>query len=285
MGITSFVESPKLEVYKEKYKEHFVIERKDGIIMLRAHTQGRSVLWGPEIHRAIHQALRDVGSDPENEVLIFTGTGKYWIGHMAESGKDTDFDEAKNRQWGSYNIQYIDGTKIQENLIFDLEIPTIGAINGPGFHSEMLLMCDLTICTEDTIILDPHMKAGLVPGDGIHCALQELLNQKRANYAMLTCHPIDAKKALEWGLVNEVVPKDKIYERAWELGRELMQVDRIQRRIATQVLRKPWKRRLAEDLHGGFASEMFAYNVTDTLHKPEARKKLLQDAGIEVDER
>ena len=285
MGITSFVESPKLEVYKEKYKEHFVIERKDGIIMLRAHTQGRSVLWGPEIHRAIHQALRDVGSDPENEVLIFTGTGKYWIGHMAESGKDTDFDEAKNRQWGSYNIQYIDGTKIPENLIFDLEIPTIGAINGPGFHSEMLLMCDLTICTEDTIILDPHMKAGLVSGDGFHCALQELLNLKRATYAMLTSQPIDAKKALEWGLVNEVVPKDKIYERAWELGKEFMKFDRFQRRLMVHILRKPWKRRIIEDLRDGFAHEMFSYNVTTTLHNPEARKKLLEEAGIEMEER
>jgi enoyl-CoA hydratase/carnithine racemase len=129
------------------------------------------------------------------------------------------------------------------------------------------------------------MKSGLVPGDGIHCALQELLNLKPANYAMLTCHPIDAEKALEWGLVNEVVPKEKIYERAWELGRELMQTDRIQRRIATQILRKPWKRRLAEDLHGGFASEMFAYNVTDALHSSKSRKKLMEDAGIKIDER
>lgn len=285
MGITSFVEPMKFDEYKDKYKEHFIMERKDGIIMMRAHTQGRSVLWGPEIHRAIHQALRDVGSDPENEVLIFTGTGKYWIGHMADSGKDTDFDEAKNRQWGSYNIQYIDGTKIVENLIFDLEIPTIGAINGPGFHSEMLLMCDLTICSEDAIIIDPHTKSGLVPGDGIHCALQELLGPKRANYAMLTCKPIDAQMALDWGLVNEVVPKEKIYERAWELAEELVRVDRIQRRLTTQVIRKPWKRKISEDLHHGFATEMFAYNVGTALHSSESRKKLMEDAGIKIEER
>jgi len=281
MGITNFVEPPKLEEYKEKYKDLFVIERRNGVIMLRAHTQGKSVLWSPEMHRGLGQVFRDVGSDPENEVMILTGTGKYWIAFMA-STKETDFDEAKNRQWGSYNIQYLDGTKLVDNLIFDLEIPTIGAINGPGFHSEMLLMCDLTICTEDTIIVDPHMKSGLTPGDGIHCALQELLGPKRANYAMLTGHPIDAKKALEWGLVNEVVPKEKIYERAWELGQELMETDRHQRRIATQILRKPWKRRIAEDLHDGFAHEMFAYNITDTLHNPEGRKKLLQDAGIDM---
>jgi len=285
MGITSFVKPLSFEEYKEKYKEHFVIERKDGIIMLRGHTQGKSIMWSPEIHRAIHQVIRDIGSDPENEVMIFTGTGKYWIGHMAKSGVDTDFDEAKQRQWGSYNIQYIDGTKIVENLILDLEIPTIGAINGPGFHSEMLLMCDLTICTEDTIILDPHMKAGLVSGDGFHCALQGLLNPKRAAYAMLTSQPFDAKKALEFGLVNEVVPKDKIYDRAWELGKEFMKFDRFQRRLMVHIMRKPWKRRIVEDLRDGFAHEMFSYNVTHTLHDPAERKKLLKSAGIDVEDR
>ena len=285
MGLTSFVDPPKIEEYAEKYKEHFIIERKDGVIMMRAHTQGDSLMWGPEVHRAIHQALRDIGSDPENEVLIFTGTGKYWIGHMMDSGKDTDYKESENRQWGSYNIQYIDGTKIQENLIYDLEIPTIGAINGPGFHSEMLLQCDLTICTEDTIVVDPHYQSGLVPGDGIHCALQEMLGPKRANYVMLMGYPLNAEKLLEWGLVNEVVPKDKIYERAWEMAGELMKADRIMRRLTTQVIRKPWKKRLADDLHGGFATEMFSYNVTTALHGKEARKQLLKRAGIEVEDR
>lgn len=282
MGLTNFVEAPRLEEYKEKFKEHFIIERKDGIIMLRAHTQGKSVMWSPEIHRAIPQVLREIGGDPENEVLIFTGTGDYWIAHLARSGKDTDHDEKSLRQWGSYNIQYLDGTKLQENLIFDLEIPTIGAINGPGFHTEMLLMCDLTICSEDAVLIDIHYRAGLVPGDGVHCALQELLGPKRANYIMLMGEPINAQKALEYGLVNEVVPKNKIYERAWEIGQRLMKANRVQRRLTTQVLRKPWKRRIAEDLYGGFAHEMFAYNVEDTLHDPELATKFFAEAGVKL---
>ena len=282
--VGSFVEPPKFEEYKEKYKEFFVIERKDGVIMLRAHTQGKSIIWSGELHRAIHQALRDIGSDPENEVLIFTGTGKYWMAYVARHGVDSDRApeqrEEHNRQWHSYNIQYADGTKIPENLVFDLEIPTIGAINGPGYHTEMLLMCDVTICTEDTIIIDTHMRGGAVSGDGFHCALQELLNQKRATYAMLTSQPIDAKKALEWGLVNEVVPKDKIYERAWELGKEFMKFNRLQRRLMVHILRKPWKRRLAEDMRDGFAHEMFAYNITTKLHDPVDLKRRLEEAGF-----
>lgn len=290
MTYPRFVKPMQFEEYKEKYKGHFLMERNDGIIMLRMHTNGGPVVWTVEKHRTIHQALRDVGADPENEVLIFTGTGKYFIAFMGRMGgktPDTEYDESdpEKRKWGTYNVQYADGTKIVENLIFDLEIPTIGVINGPGFHAEMLLLCDVTICTEDTIILDPHMKAGLVSGDGFHCALQGLLNTKRATYAMLTSQPIDANKALEWGLVNEVVPKERIYERAWELGREFMKFDRYQRRLMVHIMRKPWKRRIVEDLRDGFAHEMFSFLVTHAAHDPDNRKRLLRSAGIDVEDR
>jgi enoyl-CoA hydratase/carnithine racemase len=75
-------------------------------------------------------------------------------------------------------------------------------------------MCDITICSEDAIVYDLHYDIGSVPGDGIHSCFLELLGVKRGAYALFTGEAIDAKKALEYGLVNEVVPRDKIIERA-----------------------------------------------------------------------
>ena len=63
-------------------------------------------------------------------------------------------------------------------------------------------MCDITICSEDTIIFDPHFTMGSVPGDGIHSCFQELLGVKRAAYALLTSQTIDAQKALDYGMVG-----------------------------------------------------------------------------------
>ena len=143
-------------------------------------------------------------------------------------------------------------------------------------------MCDLTICSEDAVLIDVHYKAGLVPGDGVHCALQELVGPKRANYIMMMGEPIDAQKALDYGLVNEVVPKDKIYDRAWEMGQQLMKANRIMRRLTTQVVRKPWKRRIAEDLYGGFAHEMFAYNCEKVVHDPAVAKAVFEEAGVKI---
>lgn len=287
MSKMNFVPDVKFEEYSERFKEHFIMERKDGIISCRMHTEGKTVVWDVTLHRAIHQALREIGSDPENEVLIFTGTGDHFIFHVpyAEESTLDETEQESMRKWASYNYMYLDGTKLVENLVFDLEIPTIGAINGSGFHMEMMLMCDLTICTDDTIIFDPHYKSNMVPGDGIHCALQEILGVKRANYIMATGQSINAEQALEWGMVNEVVPREKIYERAWELGQELMKGGRVMRRITTQVMRKPWKRRISEDLHGAFGQEMFVYNIEDSTHDPDIVRDMLVKAGGKIVER
>jgi enoyl-CoA hydratase/carnithine racemase len=141
----------------------------------------------------------------------------------------------------------------------DLEIPTIGVLNGPGFHTEICLMCDITICSEDAIIFDLHYDIGSVPGDGIHSCLLELLGVKRGAYALLTGQAIDAKTALEYGLVNEVVPRDKLLDRAWQLADHIMTQPRITRRITTQIVRRPWKKRITDDLDGGFGMQMFAH--------------------------
>ena len=104
----------------------------------------------------------------------------------------------------AYEYAYKDGRINVSSLVNDLEIPTIGIINGPGFHTEMCLMCDITICADDAIIYDLHYDIGSVPGDGIHSCFQEMLGVKRAAYALLTGQAIDAKTALEYGMVNEV---------------------------------------------------------------------------------
>ena len=52
-------------------------------------------------------------------------------------------------------------------MVFDLDVPTIGAIPGPGFHWDSAMLCDVTICTEDTKMEVPHAQGGLVPGDGM----------------------------------------------------------------------------------------------------------------------
>jgi enoyl-CoA hydratase/carnithine racemase len=114
---------------------------------------------------------------------------------------------------------YYDATKLLENFVFAIDIPTIAAINGPSIaHTEFALLCDIALAAETATIIDPHLPAGVAPGDGQQLTLQELIGTKRAAYHLYPGEPIGAQQALELGLVNEVLPADRLLPRAWELA-------------------------------------------------------------------
>src|SRR5271156_4901851 len=258
MSLNNFVSPPKFEEYKERFKNFYKMERRaDGVILVQAHTKDGPIQLSVENHRSVGQMFKTVGADPENEILIFTGSGDEF---MMDADPEGFKLEEQDLDYWAYEYAYKDGRINVSSLVNDLEIPTtIGAINGPGFHTEMCLMCDITICTEDTIIYDLHYDIGSVPGDGIHSCFQELLGVKRAAYALLTGQAIDAKKALEYGMVNEVVPREKLVERAYQLADHIMTQPRTTRRLSTQIVRRPWKKRLVDDLDGGFGIQMFGH--------------------------
>ena len=90
---------------------------------------------------------------------------------------------------------------------------------------------------------------------------------KRASYAMLTNQVMTAQDALEYGMVNEVLPYDRVVPRAYEIADMLMQQHRTVRRLTTQVVRKPWKDALANSaLDFVFATEMYANMCNHYTH-------------------
>jgi enoyl-CoA hydratase/carnithine racemase len=251
------VPTPDFDEYKEHFKEHYKLERRDdGVLLVQAHTNGGPIQLSVENHRSVGQLFKTVGADPKNEIMIFTGSGNDF---MMDSDPEGFKLEEQDMAYWAYEYAYKDGRINASSLVNDLEIPTIGVLNGPGFHTEICLMCDLTICSEDAVIYDLHYDIGSVPGDGIHSCFIELLGVKRAAYALMTGQAIDAKTALEYGMVNEVVPRDQLIARAYKLADHIMTQPRITRRLTTQIVRRPWKQRIVNDLDGGFGIQMFAH--------------------------
>ncbi|MFV8230007.1 enoyl-CoA hydratase/isomerase family protein [Mycolicibacterium peregrinum] len=261
-----------LDQYKEAFAPFFNLDRSEsGVLVAQMHTNGDSVEWGKGIHRALHQLTTLAAQDFENEVFIIGGTGENFIGSMAEELTNATPEEIVA---GIYDHVYYDGAKNCEGLVTELEVPTIGVLNGPGFHTEIALLCDITIASEDAVIFDPHLAINLVPGDGIQIALRSAMGLKRANYAMWTSELIDAEAALRYGLVSEVVPKSEIYDRARELGEMLAMKPRTVRRLATDVLRAPLRQAMARELRGSLGVEMFAVLATELPNGVQAEEKV-----------
>ena len=72
MSLTNFVKWPTFEEYKEMFKEHFIMEKRDdGVLLVRMHTKGGPFLWSMELHDAIGKMWRIVGTDRDIECIIF----------------------------------------------------------------------------------------------------------------------------------------------------------------------------------------------------------------------
>ncbi|MGY0563561.1 MAG: enoyl-CoA hydratase/isomerase family protein [Paraglaciecola chathamensis] len=266
MAINQYYQVPKLEEYSEKFKDFFKFKRENGILEVKMHTKNGPVKWSYQFHHALAELWTVIGHDKENEVLILTSTDDKWINEwdtesFAEVEQSPDEDQR-------YNVQIYDTLKIVENFINDIEIPTIAAINGKGIHWEMCMMSDITLCTPDFVLQDDHfgMDSGHVPGDGMGLCLQEILGVKRGNYMMLTCEAMDAQTCLELGAVNEVVEREDIVDRAWELAKGIMKKSRSCRRLTHYICVRPWKAVVERDFRIHVLSEMYSFNMSDSAH-------------------
>jgi len=93
--------------------------------------------------------------------------------------------------------------------------PVIAAVNGPAVAggAGLATVCDLVICAESAVIGYPEVKRGLV-GALVMTYLRHLVGERQAKYLLLTGETLSAQRALEFGLVNEIVPDAELLSRA-----------------------------------------------------------------------
>jgi enoyl-CoA hydratase/carnithine racemase len=118
-------------------------------------------------------------------------------------------------------------------------------------------MCDVVLCAQDATFADlPHFPAGVVPGDGVHVVWQHILGPNRGRYFMLMGQVIPAQEALTLGIVNEILPRDHLLPRAWQVAHTLLEKPLLAVRYARQVLNQNYRRLMLNDLGYGLAVEM-----------------------------
>ena len=141
--------------------------------------------------------------------------------------------------------------------MLDIEVPVIAAVNGPAtVHSELAVLSGITLASENAIFQDQaHILFSTVPGDGIAIVWMELLGINRGRYFLLTGQKIAAQEALQLGVVNEVLPKDKLMTRANELAERLAALPPLTARYTRVIFTQRLKRLLDENLDYGLALE------------------------------
>src|SRR5213594_2005860 len=201
--------------YANKYKT-VRMERRNGVLQVTLHTDGQSLRWGFLPHGELPEVFHDIGTDRENRVVILTGTGDECSGPRATQGTSSFPTRPSIKRIDRIHWE---GRHLLMNLL-NIEIPVISAINGPAWrHSEIPLLCDIVLAADDVQFQDSaHFPNGMVPGDGMHIIYPLLLGWNRGRYFLLTGQTLDAPKALELGLVNELLPRADLLPRAWALA-------------------------------------------------------------------
>ena len=251
--LADYVKLPEFDEYKEWFKAFADLKREDGILQVTWKTNDGPMHHSGMSHRAMSQLTRVLSMDWKNEIIIYTHIGDNWMIESDANGWET-YSELPTQR---FQHQYFDDTNLIKNMVFDLDVPTIGAMTGPGFHWDSAFLCDVTIVTEDTKIEVPHAQGGLVPGDGMGLMAQHYLGTKRDNYYMMTSRQITAKEMLDAGMVSEVVEKGHAIERAWEIARMWKRMPYENRTIMANLAKRPLKKLLVEDLKLHTVSEQY----------------------------
>jgi enoyl-CoA hydratase/carnithine racemase len=248
--------------YFDDYENLAMDRTESGVLTVRLHTNGGPIVFTGQTHHDLPRALAEIGSDRQNKVVILTGTGEVFMDEIDGASLGEIFKP------GEWDKTYWEGRRVLQRLL-EIEAPLIAAINGPArVHSEYVLLADITIASEDATFADkPHGAFGIVPGDGIHVIYEELLGVNRARYFALTQQELSAQEALTLGLVNEVVPKSAVYDRAVEIAEGLAAKPQLFLRYTTLALRQRLLRRLNDGTQLGMALE--GLTAADLAYQPK----------------
>jgi enoyl-CoA hydratase len=183
----------------------------------------------PEAMNALSKALRialaatmrevDTRNDVRAVLLTGAGTRAFSAGlDLKELGADPSaMDDAT-------------GTTPDANPVKAVEQcrkPVIGAINGVAITGgfELALACDVLIGSENARFADTHARVGVMPGWGLSQKLSRLIGISRAKELSLTGNFLDAATAERWGLLNRVVPADRLLAEARKLAADMASIE------------------------------------------------------------
>ena len=190
------------------------VERQEKILCLTLNLPDRLNAITPAMHTELARIFADIRIDDAVDVITLTGAGRAFCA-------GADLKEPPPDKEAVDQI-FVEARDILVNML-ELEKPIISAVNGPatGLGVTLALFADIVIASDRARLGDTHVKVGLAAGDGGAVIWPILVGVNKAKELLMTGEIIEADEALRIGLVNHVVPHDKLDEKVMEMALEL----------------------------------------------------------------
>src|ERR1700690_4020143 len=192
----------------------------DGVATLSLHREAVSNAIDITVIRAMHVALDQIQkSDSGARAVVLTGSNEVFCSGLDLHSIDLKSQEARQRA-------HFEMRRFMDPLILRLSgfrFPIVAAVNGAavGAGMSLALASDIIMAADNAYFLPSFARLGLVPDAGITFHLARRIGAGRSLSSLMLAERIDAKTALEWGLVYAVVPADELVVRAQAVAHRL----------------------------------------------------------------
>lgn len=233
--------------------ENIICTKEKGIARITVNRPDKRNALNQGVRQELRQVLKDIEDDESVKVAIITGTGdKAFIGGA---------DITELREMTPLTCEARAST-LGQQLYTDIEnlrVPVIAMINGfcLGGGCEIAMCCDVRIASENAKLGQPEINIGLFPGGGGTQRLPRLVGWGRAKELLYTGRIIDATEAERIGLVDRVVPQDKLESTVTELAEAIASKSPVVIRLLKKVINEG----MYSNLPDGLAYEKSTFSL------------------------
>ncbi len=221
------------------------------------------------MHDELARVFTDLQHDRESDIIVLTGAGRAFC-----AGGDFDWFAEQIAEPAKFRDIGWDAKRIVTSLL-DIEKPVICRLNGAaaGLGATIALLCDIIIADENAVIGDPHVKVGLVAGDGGAVIWPQLIGYARAKEFLMTGDMIKAPRAAEMGLINYAVPTAELDAKVAAMAAKLQASPRWAVRWTKTVTNTPLKALMAQMMDTSVAYEMMSNMAADRAEAVAASRE------------
>lgn len=157
------------------------------------------------LHEELARVFYDASADPDSDIIVVTGAGPAF-----SSGGDLNW--MRDQVEGGARVPFVLESRTVRRIVHELldcPKPVIARVNGDafGFGATLALLCDIIIAVDTAKFADPHVRVGLVAGDGGALIWPQLIGFAKAKHYLLTGDAVTAPEAERMGLITFAVPE------------------------------------------------------------------------------
>lgn len=198
--------------------ENILVEKSDQITTITINRPDQMNALNKNTIQELHDALDEADQDAGTGVIILTGSGEKAFVAGADIKEFAHFTIAQGGELA------MNGQKTLFSFIENLSTPVIAAVNGfaLGGGLELAMCSHIRVASDNARMGLPEVSLGVIPGYGGTQRLSQLVGRGKANEMVFTAGMINAEDALQWGLVNHVVPQESLMEKANEIAQRIL---------------------------------------------------------------